>query len=490
MKRESRIDRREFLERMAIGAGVGAVLIVSACDGDGGGDGDDTGGGGDTGGGDDTPVSDPDALAWDADAVALDAATFSLGVQAGAVRATTALLWGFTEDGAAKRLRIWRDTAIAGEVVLAVDQPQDPADGYFKVEVTDLQPDTWYRYAWFDDELTSRSVIGRFRSAFADGQIAPITIGATCCTKWTKAPYHSLVVGAQHDFDILVNVGDMSYNDLATTLEEYRVEWRKTLTDPGYLAALPRAAHYVTLDDHEIANNFDTSPPPAEQYAAALDAWFETLPVPRGEGDRIWDSYRWGDTLELFVLDSRTERQFETRQSDDPIYLSKEQMAWLKEGLSSSPCHFKVLLNSCPIIGFPEGWVNVHDRWQGYHAQREELLDHIVDQAIPNVWFLSGDLHIGLVAKVEREGPRSGMWDIMVGPGAPSLLNPVPGLIVLDPNLEEELMPPDWFLYGSSADAFTLLDFDPVANTVHVRFLAEDGETTLWEGTLSQSWPD
>ena len=480
------LDRRGFLHRM----GAGAALVLTACgdDGSGGGDPDATGGDASstpdgTGGG--APV---ETIAWEPASVALAPEVFPMGVSVGAVRDTSALVWGFTEDGEDKRLRIWDDLpGGSGEVALVVDALATPMDGYFKVEIVDLAPGTRYHYGWFDDDVTLRSVIGTFVTGAGVDDLRPIVVAATSCTKWTKAPYESLVVAGAHDFDVFCHLGDMSYNDEAETLEAYRAKWRQTLQDPGYVAVMPKAAFYGTLDDHEIANNFDEIPPEPERLEAALDAFFEALPIPRHEGDRIWDSYRLGGTMEIFVLDCRTEKQIETRQSDDPIYISKAQMAWLKQGLSDSPCHFKVVLNSVPITDLPEGWPNPQERWQGYGKQRDELLDHIVDGDIANVWFLAGDIHVGLVTRVEREGPRSHLWEILPGPGAPALLNPVPGIVDLDPSLGEQLMPPDMILYGSSEYAATLLTFDPAADTVHVKFVHTDGETVLYEGTLSQA---
>ncbi len=483
------LNRRGFLQRV----GAGAALVLSAC-GDSGGsplDGDTTAGTSDATSGvggdaaDDTPL---ETITWDAAAVAEAPDEFPMGLSCGAVRDTSALVWGFAEDGANKRLRMWETpTEAADEVALAVDALVSGTDGYFKVEVVDLTPGTAYHYGWFDDDLTVRSVIGTFTTGAGVDDLRPLVMVATSCTKWTKAPYESLAVAGGFDFDLFCHLGDMSYNDEAVTLEEYRAKWRQTLQDPGYVAVLPKAPFYGTLDDHEIANNFDESPPEPERFEAALDAWFEALPIPRHDGDRIWDSYRYGGTVEIFVLDCRTEKQIETRQTDDPIFISKAQMEWLKQALTDSPCHFKVVLTSLPITELPADWPNPQERWQGYGKQRDELLDHIVDGDITNVWFLGGDIHVGLVSRIEREGPRNFMWEILPGPGAPALLNPVPGLVDLDPSLEEQLMPPDMILYGSSEYAATLMTFDPAADTVHVKFVHTDGETVLYEGTLSQS---
>ena len=56
---------------------------------------------------------------------------------------------------------------------------------------------------------------------------------------------------------------------------------------------------------------------------------------------RMWRSFRWGRTLELFVLDTRGERRPSTRHTPHAEYLSPAQFAWLTDGLARSDAAFK-----------------------------------------------------------------------------------------------------------------------------------------------------
>ena len=77
-------------------------------------------------------------------------------------------------------------------------------------------------------------------------------------------------------------------------------------------------------------------------------------------------------------------------------------MTWLKQGLSDSPCVFKVILNSVPITNMPFLFdLGADDSWVGYEAQREEILSHISDGVTGAVW-LAGDFHFGAVTRVEE----------------------------------------------------------------------------------------
>ena len=57
-------------------------------------------------------------------------------------------------------------------------------------------------------------------------------------------------------------------------------------------------------------------------------------------------------------------------------------------------------LSFIPVVGD----IAAEDRWQGFPAQREELVAHCAD--IPGVFFVSGDFHVGAAALIERDTPR------------------------------------------------------------------------------------
>ena len=498
------MTRRDLLV-LGIEAAVAAPLLAAlGCDSDSGGGGsvagDGGGSGGDAGGADAGGVdaggvdaagadgagadaaTEPDdggqVVAFDPEAVPEDEALFPLGVSSGIATAASILLWGFVEGGASKTLRVWRDAPTAGDVTLVVERAVQGKDGYVKEPVEGLLPGTDYRFALFDGAappFAGRSAIGRFRSAIAADSLEPVTLGAASCTRYSETPYPAMGRMADQPIDFFCHLGDFSYNDEATTLEEFRAMYRGQLQEPNYRKLLTATSCYMTWDDHEIANNDVRYSLEPAHLKAAKDAYFEALPVPRREGDRFWASYRWGLTAEIFVLDCRSERKPETVDTDDPIYISKDQMAWLKQAITDSPCHFKVMMSSVPIALLNEYWPLEKDRWQGYAKQREELLNHIVDGGITNVWWLTGDFHIGSVHRVETAGPRSAMWEILAGPGG-SRPNPLVLLTDNNPSTFPLVFPPEQFAYESyNTQATTTLRFDPAANTVHIRFL--DGPT-------------
>lgn len=432
-------------------------------------------------GDDGRPVVDRDAFDQ---ARAVDAAftkewenpfLFPLPVQSGEMAPTRVLVQGYTTDRKAKRLRVWRDGAKRGQVLLTHDVMVEPnGAGYLRFSVENLAPDTVYHFAFFSTEtglgLHGRTVIGRVRTAFPEGQRWPITVGATTCTHFRTAPFKALKMTAREPVDMTLHLGDMSYNDFTSSLEGYRDRWRMTMMDPGYRALLPHAGMYAAWDDHEFTNDVDPEKLPAEQMAAAKHAFFEALAAEPGPEGQLWKSHRWGDTAEFIILDARTERRPSTRESEHPQYISDAQMEFLKTRLRDSPCHFRVVLNSVPMTRMPPAWAQGMDAWPAYEKQRSELLDFIEDNRLRNVWFLSGDFHVGFVSRLEETGFRSGLREIAVGPGGNDG-NPAGWTAEHFSSMREQIFPRAQFDYGSGHIAMTTLRFDPIQDTVRVRFV-------------------
>ena len=178
----------------------------------------------------------------------------------------------------------------------------------------------------------------------------------------------------------------------------------------------------------------------------------------------MWRSLRFGTTAEVFVLDCRSERN-----AAAGTYLSRAQMEWLKDSLAASPCTWKLVMNSVPILLLDTpGWdtpLALEDRWEGFPASREELLNSLEANDVQGVLFLSGDVHLGLFGRVESSGYRSTLWDAVIGPGG-STLNPLGlGMDVTE----------SWPFFKLTYNAATV-ELDP-AGTAEIRYVGEDGGT-------------
>jgi alkaline phosphatase D len=105
----------------------------------------------------------------------------------------------------------------------------------------------------------------------------------------------------------------------------------------------------------------------------------------------IYRSYRWGQAMELFILDARSHR--------DPkkgTMLGKVQKEWLFEGIASSNALFKFIASAVPMAG------GGSDRWDGYPKERTAMLRYINEKKIRGVVFLSADLHYAAITKIPK----------------------------------------------------------------------------------------
>lgn len=77
--------------------------------------------------------------------------------------------------------------------------------------------------------------------------------------------------------------------------------------------------------------------------------------------------------------------------------LGAAQKALFKTALLRSRAKFKFVINEVPIQQF---YSQPYDRWEGYGAERNEVLNFIRSHRIENVVFLTTDVHANLINRV------------------------------------------------------------------------------------------
>ena len=344
------------------------------------------------------------------------------------------------------RWQVARDPDFAAVVAGGVLTTGAARDHTVKVEVTGLAAATTYWYRFGYDGAWSPT--GRTMTApAADAAIDRLRMGVVSCSNW-EAGYFSAYrhLAERGDLNLVVHLGDYLY-EYATgefdaggrvvrpvhpshevlTLADYRIRHALYKNDPHLRALHASAPWVITWDDHEVANDqwsggaanhtVGAEGAYADRLAAARQAYFEWMPVRTGEGGAIYRRLRFGQLLELSMLDLRTYRSQQTTGTgvDDPIrtITGAAQMTWLKNGLTASTARWKLIGNPVMIarldvgalpawllgplgrlLGIPEnGGVINADQWDGYNADRNELVDHLRVNGTRNVVFLTGDIH-------------------------------------------------------------------------------------------------
>jgi alkaline phosphatase D len=349
-----------------------------------------------------------------------------------------------------------------------------------KVEIKGLQAGTRYRYT-VTDKKTNTQKEGTFKTPAAAGSRTGLRFGVSGDWRQGLLPLPAIRNLASRNLDFFVAEGDTIYADYpspdvtvknATTLMEYRLKHNENLTTRGGLNTWPEArastAFFATIDDHEVINDFAGGAPVASDmrfdrngtllndtnmYKFGLQAFTEYYPirdVRYKDADARYDGkpdlYRYrtfGDDAALFVLDSRSFRdenlkgvpfnqvtdkpqieQF-NKAAFDPArtLLGKPQLARLKEDLlkaQKAGITWKFVLNPEPIQNL--GVLNAQDRWEGFLAERTDVLKFITDNKIDNVVFVSADFHgtfvNNLFYQTEAGGANTAAnnsWEIITG---------------------------------------------------------------------------
>jgi alkaline phosphatase D len=350
-----------------------------------------------------------------------------------------------------------RDASLGDVVTAGTTQTSESVDFTVKIDATGLEPATTYFYGFTC--AGHRSPVGRTKTAPA-GSVDHLRFALVSCAKYTAGFFNVYGrVAERDDLAFLLHVGDYIYeygnvdpkaNGPAIgravdpphecwTLEHYRRRYAHYRLDPDVQLVHERHPIVATLDDHEIADNTWREGAklhdPAKhgewavRKAAALRAWREWMPVrlpPPPDEERIYRKLPLGDLADLFMLDGRTKRDAQTRtaEMDDPdrSLLGDEEEEWLMAELERSRATWRLVGNDVMIgqvftdylpeeLGEPLSEVGVltkrehgpePDQWDGYTAERERIFQFLEEGRIPNVVFLSGDVHTAWAMELKR----------------------------------------------------------------------------------------
>ncbi|MEM7725195.1 MAG: alkaline phosphatase D family protein [Cyanobacteria bacterium P01_A01_bin.45] len=225
-------------------------------------------------------------------------------------------------------------------------------------------------------------------------------------------------IDAQRETDALIMLGDQIYaDDLNFVSPDKRIDqffqrYQEVFSQPYIRELMARIPTYMTLDDHEIEDNWSaraTQKDWVTLFPVAIHAYltyqlshsplFE-LSADRskivGTPSKLWYSFTDG-CCDFFIMDARTERYFSDIEEDKRI-ISVEQMESLKEWLADDSGKIKFIGSSVPF--FPDFKETDADKWSGFLYQRTEILDFIFTNKIKQVVFLSGDVHCSMSAEL------------------------------------------------------------------------------------------
>ena len=298
---------------------------------------------------------------------------------------------------------VWLKTADAQEV--QVQFTTDPLWGTFqetspvsttrdrdftaRIFLSNLTPKTRYLYRSIMPGKRPGPVC-RFVTAPLPNDPAPVTFVIGGDTRHSFQPFSIMdsMRAAQPDF--FVYLGDTIYADkgnAALTLPDYWAKYRENRG--GFMEYFfAETSVYAMWDDHEVDSDFIST---HARMSIGRQAFFDYWPIRSDSQDpyRLYRSFRWGQTVEFFLLDTRQYRDPSTH-----TMLGEVQKRWLMERLKASSAEVKFIMTSVPISDPGK------DKWGEYAKERDEILDFIGNQGITGVAFLATDVHHAAIAKV------------------------------------------------------------------------------------------
>src|SRR3989304_5582534 len=154
-------------------------------------------------------------------------------------------------------------------------------------------------------------------------------------------------------------------------------------------------------DRQEVVNYFASEHTRVETGLRAFREYWPIRTPPDAPG-RLYRSFRWGRTVEFFILDARQYRTPAFRiDGPEKTMLGRTQKQWLLDGLARSVALVRVVVSTVPLRH------HSGDSWEGYAFERNEILRFIAARRIANVIFLVGDVHYAALLR-HPEGPYEG----------------------------------------------------------------------------------
>ncbi|MAX79976.1 MAG: phosphodiesterase [Crocinitomicaceae bacterium] len=332
------------------------------------------------------------------------------------------------------------DTGLTNIVEQGTFTTDTAADYTVKVDVTGLSAGTTYYYNFTVDGRNS--LTGRTKT-LPTGSPDHLRFAVVSCSNYEAGFFNGFGrIAERNDLDAVIHLGDYIYEyehgaygdtTLATrnhenfetvTLPQYRSRYSLYRLDEDLMRAHQQQPFICVWDDHESSNdsykdgaeNHDaaTEGAWADRKAASKRAYFEWIPIREGASESIYRNFEYGDLANLVMLDTRLEgREEQILDVTDPnmyapnrTMLGDTQHNWFTNELDQSTQKWKLIGNQVIFAQLQVGFAGALtgqtaaevesmflDIWDGYPAERLNIIHHIDDNNIDNVVFLTGDFH-------------------------------------------------------------------------------------------------
>lgn len=353
-----------------------------------------------------------------------------------------------TQESFAIKWEFAEDVTFSNIIQTGVVYSEPENDFTVKVDVKNLDPGKHYYYRFISPEGIY-SLIGRTKTA-PSGTVNHIRLAVMSCSSIYSGYFNSYRrIASRGDLDAVIHLGDYIYEFVdpeerirvpepeprdVTTMEEFRAVHRYYKLDLDFMAAHQQHPWIIIWDNHDIGKESNED---QEELRATMKAFYEWTPtrIPdSSELKNIYRSFHFGDLLDIYMLDVLVHKDENldafnpSVDSENRSILGSQQYNWLTEQLDLSKGKWRIMgsqkqMGQFMIFGLPDNfpikmpWLSktglfVNTKgWDGYPAERRNLLSRLRNNQLNNNIFVSGDIHMFI-----------GM-DVVENPFEPSLYN-------------------------------------------------------------------
>ncbi len=330
-----------------------------------------------------------------------------------------------------------------------------------KIDVQELEPNTWYYYEFYSEGQAS--IQGRTRTTPNPNLMQDsLRFAVVSCANLEAGFFNAYgALNERKDFDAVICLGDYFYeyetggyapnpqtdrffepSNEIVSLEDYRMRHSIYRLDAQLRKLHQNFPWYFIWDDHEFANDAWTGG--AENHTSATEgswatrtavskqAYFEWIPIRDNNAQGQFEIFRkisYGNLVDLILLDTRIKGRNEQLTAANPqlnsstrTILGTQQHDWLINKLDSSTATYKVIAQQIMVAPLEVFGVAVNmDQWDGYPAERSQILDHIVSQNIENTVVLTGDIHTSWASNLPTDNGNAGVEFVTPSVTSPAL---------------------------------------------------------------------
>lgn len=458
------------------------------------------------------------------------------GIASGDVTNDSAVIWARANRQALMHVQYDTQSTFVNSISQTEQTSERPFFvGYIKLE--GLMPDTRYYYrVWFsaydnkNGSLTSYPLVGSFQTAPDRSSNKPLIsfvvsgdLGGYGYCRRVAIGYSIFSVMKDIAPDFFLFNGDQIYADtpcssqigpenvtgwhnipqnipaitnktikwtnLTQVYDVYLQHWMYNRADPHLQNLLRNTSLYSQSDDHDVIDDYGGS---WDYYKnkvnsrkgytnlikAGIDSFFNFSPIDKNIEDhpnRIYRSFNWGKDLDLFILDTRSNRSrndLVDSPENNKTILGREQLSWLENGLKNSNATWKIVSTSVPITiskcyserSGCDSWATDGKATKTFVTERSRFFKFLDDNNIKNVVFIATDVHfpsnIVINEDPNNDGDRLVLYELISGP-----LSARPRERMIDPTINAT------FLYKETG----IFNF----NHIRIQTSSDDGEAHL-----------